>query len=252
MKVSALFRKIETLQGDLPWGHVLDAGTGPKSLAWVASLDTERWTAVTAQPIMAQNAGEALPARPRGTDRMILGNWSDKSLLSQERFDTVLLDYFVGAIEAFAPYDQETVLRRIASMVRRRLYTTGLEPYVPVFVEEEVGRFIGDLGRLRDACMLLTGDRPYREYPATWVVKQLQRCGLKVNETKHFSIRYRNQFLESQLSVCEARVERFPDQALASAMTGHIEDMRSRGRALIEKHDGLPYGRDYVICAEPT
>ena len=250
MKVSALFRKIESLQGDVPWGHVLDAGTGPRSLAWVASLDTERWTAVTAQHAMAQSAGAALPGEPRDNDRMILGNWSDDSLLAGEQFDTVLLDYFVGAIEAFAPYDQEAVLRRMVSLTRGRLYITGLEPYVPVVVEDEIGRFVGDLGRLRDACMLLAGDRPYREYPAAWVVDQLRRCGLNVTETKHFSIRYRSKFLESQLSICEDRVKRLPDQTLASAMKGHIANIRAVGEALIEKHDGLPYGRDYVICAE--
>ena len=44
---SRLFRYIEELQGDRPWGSFLDAGTGTNSGRWVASLPTERWTAVT-------------------------------------------------------------------------------------------------------------------------------------------------------------------------------------------------------------
>jgi len=29
--------------------------------------------------------------------------------------------------------------------------------------------------RLRDACLLLAGERPYREYPADWVLRALRR-----------------------------------------------------------------------------
>ncbi|MGB3455832.1 MAG: hypothetical protein WBG08_01160 [Litorimonas sp.] len=39
-KPSALFRHIERLQGSMPWGRFLDAGTGVGSIRWVGGLDT--------------------------------------------------------------------------------------------------------------------------------------------------------------------------------------------------------------------
>ncbi|MEM1188376.1 MAG: class I SAM-dependent methyltransferase [Pseudomonadota bacterium] len=250
MKTPLLFRKIEALHGDAPWGHVLDAGTGPKSLQWISTLPTQRWTAVTAERRMAEDARRALASPARREDRMLVGNWADDALLAGEQFDTVLLDYFIGAVDAFAPYGQEALLRRLVERVGGTLYVTGLEPYVPIVADDEVGRFVGDLGRLRDACQLLARDRPYREFPAPWVVAALHHAGLKVTHEKFFPIRYRKRFLESQLQICEGRAKRFPDPALATAMFDHIERIRRRGESLIEQNDGLPYGRDYILRAE--
>ncbi|MEO1081116.1 MAG: class I SAM-dependent methyltransferase [Pseudomonadota bacterium] len=250
MKTPLLFRKIEELHADAPWGDFLDAGTGPKSLQWIAALQTQRWTAVTAEPRMAESARQALLNTPRSNDRLLIGNWADDALLAGEQFDTVLLDYFIGAVDAFAPYGQEALLRRLATRVGGTLYVTGLEPYVPVVADDEIGKFIGDLGRLRDACQLLARDRPYREFPAPWVAAALQQAGLKVTHQKFFPIRYRQRFLGSQLQICEDRAKRFADPALTSAMLDHIEQMRRHGEALIEEHDGLPYGRDYILRAE--
>ncbi len=236
----------------MAWGHVLDAGTGPKSLPWVASLSSQRWTAITAQPSMAESARQSLSSAPRAADRIIIGNWADEELLPGERFDTVLLDYLIGSVDAFAPYFQEALLHRLAARTLGSLYVIGLEPYVPVVADEDVGAFVGDLGRLRDACQLLARDRPYREYPAQWVAAQLQRVGMAVTDTRYFRIRYRKQFLAGQLDICETRARQIPDPALSAALLEHIALMRQRGEALIEQHDGLPYGRDYVIRAVPA
>ncbi len=249
MKTSSLYRKIEQLQSDVPWGHVLDAGTGPASLAWLCSLPTERWTAVTAQPEIAARARQRLAGSFRTVDRIIVDNWSKPELLAGEQFDTVLCDYFIGAVEAFAPYAQESLLQRMANAVRGRLYVTGLEPYVPLVAKDEVGLFVGDLARLRDACQLLARDRPYREYPAAWVAEVLRRSGLQPLEGQFFPIRYGQKFLQSQLEICTSRVSRFNDPTLVSAMNDHIARMRERGLALIDKHDGLPYGQNYVLAA---
>jgi len=198
---------------------------------------------------MAEAVGRVLPAERRQGDRVIVGNWADDSFLTGEKFDTVLLDYFIGAIDAFAPYSQETLIHRLAKATRGTLYVTGLEPYVPVVADEEVGRFIGDLGRLRDACQLLARDRPYREFPADWVAATLRRAGLVVTHRQFYKIRYRKRFLDSQLEICEARLQRFQDAALAAAMKHHIASIRRRGEDLMERHDGLRYGRDYLLRA---
>ena len=68
-----LFQHVETLQAGAPWGHVLDAGTGVHSLRWIASLPTDRWTAVTASAAMDAEVRKEVGDRVRADDR--LGGW---------------------------------------------------------------------------------------------------------------------------------------------------------------------------------
>jgi hypothetical protein len=128
--VSKLFSGIEALHGDRPWGHLLDAGTGVKSLQWIQSLDTSAWTAVTASKAMRQSILNEVAPEPRSEDRLVVGNWTDPNLLSGEQFDTVLVDYLVGAIEGFSPYWQDRIFPRLLPHARGRVYVVGLEPYV--------------------------------------------------------------------------------------------------------------------------
>src|SRR3546814_15756732 len=72
--VSGLFREIEKLHGDLPWGAFLDAGTGTHSIGWAASLATERWTAVSGAEAHAAQAADAIAATRRSTARVVVGN----------------------------------------------------------------------------------------------------------------------------------------------------------------------------------
>ena len=72
-----LFRYIQRLQGERPWGLLLDAGTGVKSIRWIADLPTERWTAVSASPAHAQRVREAVKDKQRAEDKIVLGHWGD-------------------------------------------------------------------------------------------------------------------------------------------------------------------------------
>lgn len=100
---SRLYQIVADMQGERPWGNVLDAGTGKGSLRWLLTLDTERWTAITASPGMAEQVTQELGDQKRPEDRLLVGNWSDPEFLQGERFDTVLADYLLGAIDGFAP-----------------------------------------------------------------------------------------------------------------------------------------------------
>ena len=51
----ALFGHLEAQQEGLPWGNVLDAGTGLHSLRWLATLPTQHVTAVTADQSMQRS-----------------------------------------------------------------------------------------------------------------------------------------------------------------------------------------------------
>lgn len=252
-KISSLFTYVEELQGDRPWGSLLDAGTGVKSLEWILTLPTERWTAITAAHGMSDTIRGALHSEIRPQDRLLVGNWINDSLLTGETFDTVLVDYLVGAIEGFAPYWQDRVFERLRPLVaeRGRLYVIGLEPYVQFEPETPSGRIIWEIGRVRDACLLLAGERPYREYPLDWMLRQLGLAGFRMVDSRRFPIRYRERYIHSQLDMCLNRLARFSSNELGTAMHSYIDDLRGRALALCEREDGLCHGDDYVIAAEP-
>ncbi len=251
MSDSPIFRRIADWQGTRPWGRVLDAGTGSHSLRWVASLPTEAWTAVTGAQGMAQQVTQAVGAQRRAQDRIVLGDWADPALLAGERHDTVLADYLLGAIDGFAPYFQPHLFARLRPLVAGTLYVVGLQPYVPYFPQDPAGQMVTEIGRTRDACLLLAGERPYREYPLDWVVQHLEQSGFRVTHTHQLPIRFGKRFIDSQLAMCEARLPRFADAALADGMRAHLDALRQRALALDAELGGLRHGFDYMVAATP-
>jgi hypothetical protein len=249
---SALFRYIEELQGERPWGSFLDAGTGTHSIRWVSSLPTQRWVAVTGSSADAKQVSAAAGPARRAQDRIIVANWANPALLAGERFDTVLADYLIGAIEGFAPYFQEDMLSRLSAVAAGRLYIVGLEPYVSQVPTTDAGRLVWEIGRLRDACLSLAGERPYREYPVAWVEARLKAQGFRVVDARRFPIRYRAQFVNLQIDTCAAGLAQLKDRALADALSAHAEELRGRALAFVERENGIAHGFDYVVAAEPA
>ncbi|MET0329323.1 MAG: class I SAM-dependent methyltransferase [Luteimonas sp.] len=250
----SLFQRIADLQGDRPWGAMLDAGTGRHSMQWLLGLGTTRWTAVTGADSMARKTSDAIGDRMRPQDRLVVGNWIDPDLLAGERYDTVLADYLLGAIEGFAPYWQDRLFERLHAHVAPggRLYVVGLAPYVPQTpdVLDEAGRTINRIGRLRDACLLLSGGRPYREYPVEWTLRQLERAGFRVLQAETVPIRFGARFVDGQLDMCVRALDRLDDRALADAMRTHVDVVRTQAHAQVAAQGGLRHGHDYVIAAE--
>lgn len=249
---SKLFSHIEELQGDRPWGAILDAGTGTHSIGWVSSLDSARWTAVTGAEGHAIQVRNAVEAVRRPQDRILVGNWADPMLLKGERYDTVLADYLLGAIEGFAPYFQARLFPRLRPLVGGRLYVIGLEPYVTFRPKTEAGRIVWEIGRFRDSCLLLVGEMPYREYPSDWTVEHLEKAGFAVVAVERFAIRYKERFVNSQIDMCAPRLAKLQDRALAEALTRRGEALRQEALAMIAAEGGLRHGHDYVIAAEPA
>ncbi|WP_206185516.1 hypothetical protein [Sphingosinicella sp. CPCC 101087] len=246
-----LFRFVEELQGDLPWGSVLDAGTGTGSIRWVSSLPTARWTAVTGAEGHAVQVSDAVAAVRRRQDRIVLGNWADPALLAGECYDTVLADYLLGAIEGFAPYFQPRLFARLRPLVGHRLYVVGLEPYVSHEPNSPAARIIWEIGRFRDACLLLAGERPYREYPVQWVIDHLYASGFRVVAARRFAIRYKARFVNSQIDMCAPRLATLSDRTLADALSARGEALRNRALDLIDREGGIRHGFDHVVAAEP-
>ena len=252
-KPSILYRHIASLQEEQPWGAMLDAGTGLNSIRWMAQLPTDRWTAVTGSVSEAERVKSVVASVQRPSDKIVLGNWADPELLEGEVFDTVLADYLMGAIEGFSPYFQPYLFGRLRPLTRKMLYVTGLEPYVPAARPDSRGsQIIWELGRLRDACVLLAGDMPYREYPAAWVVDQVQRAGFETLSVKHFKIGYKATFVNAQIDVSLHAIGQMEDAALADTLRQHCERLRERALGVIEAEGALRGCRNYVIAAKPV
>ena len=185
------------IQSGKPYGKILDAGTGIYSLRWLASLlyrynnpvmDTysetlhfESYTAVTADEnfkIACQEKAKELGVLEYGD--ILKGNWNDhllesntpnnghrKLLLCQdEMFDTILADYLVGAVDHFSPFFQDELFTRLVQYHLKPggiMHLTGLNP-IPEQMDDEnhPGNIFCRITKLRDACILLAGSRPYR------------------------------------------------------------------------------------------
>jgi len=254
--MASLYDRITALHGHRPWGAVLDAGTGRSSMRWLLGLETERWTAITGAQTMADNTRLEIGPRMREVDRLVVGNWMDPELLKGEQYDVVLADYLLGAIEGFAPYWQDQLFQRLRPLVKRRLYMIGLEPYVhlqpQLSAAHPASQMVVAIGRLRDACLLMAGDRPYREYPLDWVIRQLERAEFRVVDVERVPIRYGERFINSQLDLCAGSINKLRDRKLVVAMMQHIEDLRRQAHALAAQEGGLRHGNDYLLVAEPV
>jgi len=248
----SLYERVSELHGAAPWGSVLDAGTGPGSMRWLLSLPTERWTAVTGSPRMEALVRKEAGDRIRPDDRLILGNWLEPELLEGEKYEVVLADYLLGAVDGFAPYWQDQLFPRLRPLVARRLYVIGLEPYVPYVPSDPAGRLVNEIGRLRDACLLLSGDRPYREYPLDWALRHLRLAQLRPVDVQRTPIIYGERFVTTQLDLCARAVERLRDRTLAVSLQSHVASLRDRALAFVSREGGIRHGHDYLIAAEPV
>lgn len=247
--MSLIFDHIAELHSARSWGTVLDAGTGVNSLRWLRTLPASGLTAVTGAELMVRRMRDALGPSP-ANERILTGNWADPAFLAEETFDTVVADYLIGAMDGFAPYFQEDMFARLRALTAGRLYLVGLEPYVVDRPSTPAGDIVFRIGRLRDTFLLLSGQKPYREFPISWVEAQLERAGFEVIATKRFPIRYRARFVNAQLDMCVHRLHLVPED-LRDALAAHVGALRAEALVLESQLDGLRHGFDYVIAAEP-
>jgi hypothetical protein len=252
MKQAAHLEMIGTLHGQAPFGSVLDAGTGPRSIRWLLAQESESWTAVTGDPIMRDKVGRLAGDKKRPEDRLVLGNWSDPGLLAGERFDTVIADHLLGAIEGFAPFFQTSLFARLRALTAKRLYVTGMQPYVTDRPTEKAGAIIWRIGRYRDACLLLLGRNPFREFPLDWVLAELRRSGFEPSATREIQVGYKEPFVNGQIDLVRPGLEKLKDRALGDALLARGEALRARALAYLDRHGSLQHGFSYVIAAEPA
>lgn len=243
----SLFRHIEKLQGPHRWGRFLDAGTGWGSFDWALGLETEALIAVTGSETRREKMWSDFGHRLSPAQAIVCGNWVDPQFLAQQIFDTVLVDYLLGSLDRFAPYFQTRLFERLRPHVGGRVFVVGLEPYGET-QDHEDGIWVNRLAALRDATLLLAGDRPHREYPRWWVAEQLEKCGYRVLAQESFPILYSERFIKAELDVCRANLNHLP-KTLRSAIDSYEKQLRDQLLQRVSQGP-LKWGADYVIMAE--
>lgn len=238
----ALFDTIAAWHRGRPLTAALDAGTGPHSLAWLGTLGA---------PVTAVTTDTDMAARARGTPgaRVVHGDWTDPGLLRGERFDLVLADYLLGAVDGFTPYFQDRLFERIRPHVADRLYAVGLQPWPDAASDADARAFL-DLVRLRDAAFLVSGVRPYREYPDDWVHRTLSRSGFQVVEVRRFPILHSERTVDREWGNVTRTLRTHPNLTLARAMIARADALRATLHARVRR-EPLIFGSDWVIAAEP-
>ncbi len=101
------------------WGRFLDAGTGVHSLKWIQKLPTTAWTAITADTNMSATImrDASVASAIRSVDSLVVGNWMDEHFCNNlGKFDTILADYLIGAVDGFSPYEQDTIIKKWVSL----------------------------------------------------------------------------------------------------------------------------------------
>ncbi|PRP86908.1 hypothetical protein PROFUN_03656 [Planoprotostelium fungivorum] len=252
-KISAhscpIFDGIERAQNPMPWGSVLDAGTGSHSLEWILSIETNRWVAITGDRKRQTELEREYASKFREQDVLTTGNWRDPEFLKGQRkvFDVVLADYLLGSVDAYAPFFQDRLFDRLHPHVGRRLYITGAEP-LPDHTQDPHGKIIVEIHKTRDACILLAGERPYREYPLDWVLRHVKHK-FRVTHVSFFETSHTRGFVETQISVAESKLHKIKDQSLRKTMKGHLNELRWRVRKMTWPAE---FSHDYVVCLEPV
>ncbi|VEU40232.1 unnamed protein product [Pseudo-nitzschia multistriata] len=250
------------------------------------------FTAVTADETMRRNVQrEADELGISHLGRVVIGNWfppdndDRQSLLSIDNeidsgetaaaaegratklYDTILADYLIGAMAGFPPghFSQDQMIEKLARRLKPggRLYIVGLQPIPDVYDAKNPGapqNIICKVRQVRDACILLAGDRCYREYPKDWIERQVDRLAagtaaprLKHIDSKEFPILYRHTTIVKQINVARHKLPRFPSRALANEMKKTLDDLEQQSYAATEKIQRgrrIELGFDYVVTAE--
>ncbi|RHY33570.1 hypothetical protein DYB32_001548 [Aphanomyces invadans] len=253
-----LFRSIELKEQErhapncaTSWGRVLDAGTGDHSLNWLKSLPIDSIVAVTGDIARSVSLRKTFPEKHI---EILAGNWNNPSFLEGQVFDVVIADYLVGAIEGHAPYYQDQIFHRLFPHVADggRLYIVGLQPIMmsldPSKTKSNQEKLVLEMQRVRDACILLAGHRPYREFPLDWILRQAVQAGFYVESHTTFANKYSASMIKRQIAVGRNKLSLFLDQSVAKSMESYLANLDKQ--AVDATKDGsFEFGYDYVVTA---
>ena len=247
-----IWLNIEEVQGDVPFGNLLDAGTGRGSLTWLSRVNTTSLTAVTAAEGMKIETLRTAEEVGVTDLNIVLGNWfGEEPVVFEQKFDTILADYLIGAVSGFSDYYQEEVIPKLVDHLKPGgyLYIIGWEP-IPnsgLYADQHI---ISEMKLVRDAAIMLAGELYYREYPLSWIQRQaskLPHCTL-TNATS-YPIWYGMEKIISQLDVARQKLPKLGSKKLARALREYVDDIEEEAQYATARNYGrIVQGFDYVVA----
>ena len=299
----SLFRYIEDtqLQEGVPFGRLLDAGTGSHSLRWIAGLihhisnekkfddmyplTIKSFGAITADERMRKTVmAEAKRLHVDKNGDILIGNWATESpkvdntsetrkvnggshtLLAGEVYDTIIADYLIGAMDGFSPYFQDMIIPRLVQHLAPGgyLYIVGLEP-IPDKVpkgDDADAKVITEVTKVRDACILLAGHRCYREYPLSWILRNIESASsasdssftLEIVDSRKFPIMYSYESIARQIRVGRSKLPLFSNEQLKVGMEELLDSLDTQSKRVTNRSrtGRIKLGFDYVVCVKRT
>jgi SAM-dependent methyltransferase len=235
-----------------PWGDVLDAGTGPASLDFLAACPLSAITAVTGNESSVRSTlAESGKYLDQKLDQVIAGNWKDPEFQKGRQYDVVLADWLLGSVEFFAPHFQVGLLRRLRQLVKPSgvLLFTGREPD-DLKANATVGaRLLLDIDTLRDSAATLSLRRPYREIPQWWVEEELGVLGFEIMHKERTPLTLDSDYIFSQLAWAEGEISHVQDEQLRAALQERAQDLHARARRTQSVWETQSSGNEYALVA---
>jgi len=253
-----LFQTLEKWHGgfDVSWGKFLDAGTGVGSMKWAQTeISTTSITAITAdvhmQSQVMRDAAVRRALRPQ--DQIVVGNWMDESFCETlGSFDTILADYLIGAVDGFSPYTQDQIVEKLSRHLNPggKLYIIGMNPIPDT--NAFPASIVSEVRRARDACILLAGQKPYREFPLEWMTRHLEKSNFEILHSANYTILHSEESITRQLRVGEQKLDLMADAGLRAGMQSYLNGLRERIRDTVRATENkqIPLSFDYCIAAQ--
>jgi hypothetical protein len=243
-----------------PWGRVLDAGTGPSSVAWLVKAATR----LGISSITATTASKDLAASlKRKHSKAVASGLLNLAVVSRwgsvpgtgtnlGLFDTVILDYVLGAVEGLEPHGHAAVLDAISSHAAEgaAVLIVGAEPYEERFSDPAGSSLVGSVMRVRDTCLKAAGVTPFRELPMAETLRLVRQAGLSAVASTAFPVLLSRRGLLHQLPVCQQRLD--ADTMLSAQFKTAIlnEVAQLSNRIKKEVTSDWCAGIDYAIVAK--
>jgi hypothetical protein len=251
-KQNTLFSSVEKYLS----GTVLDSGTGKASLKFLTKVQRKgnigNITAVTASESMYRHVVASVE---KDSDaNVVIGNWADEDFLKDQMFDTILMDYLVGSMDAFAPYTQELVFQRLARHVKvgGKMIVIGWEP-IPDKADSPGDLLLLDVIRTQNTCILLGNGHTYREFPRHVIERYMKLSNIGIEKSMSFPIVYGQTKLQRLLNSCDhylKLVKGKHGKEIRNVMDKRVKELRGMIDANTELREGLCFGMDYAIVGE--
>ena len=234
------------------WGDVLDAGAGLSSTCWLAHMPFATLTAVTARAAGTDAYGDRLRDAFAGAKvDVVVGNWREAGFLAGKRYDVVVADYLLGAVELHWPHGADAVLARLLEALKPggTLLFVGVEPYESLLDRADAAdRLVLDVESLGDSAAALAGEATYRELPEAWITRQVDaRDGYAVVASETFPMTLSAASLRKQVTYARTTSAKIADAGLRKAYERRVAELTIEVNAWKGTHRK---GRNYALVVK--